>query len=188
MAPPKRAAENDRSRWMFIALNPFRTAVPFGDKTTWNLTGLSPERDCGSKRVNRLWYEHNKRERPAGIVRKGRIMLLDCARVVQTGSHVHRFVSRPTRAAVSARSPVCCCNHHLINYFDRQLLLSSLTLQEGGGSRPILYNTPCIIIPGWYTIKLLLLFLPSIWQCAAWSSTWITHNFPENKKNLGNKK
>ena len=28
---------------------PFRTAVPFGDKTTWNLAGLSPERDCGSK-------------------------------------------------------------------------------------------------------------------------------------------
>ena len=34
-------------------INPFRTAVPFGDKTTLNLTGLSPERDCGSKRVNR---------------------------------------------------------------------------------------------------------------------------------------
>ena len=33
-------------------INPFRTAVPFGDKTTLNLTGLSPERDCGSKRVN----------------------------------------------------------------------------------------------------------------------------------------
>ena len=38
---------------MFIIgpINPFGTAVPFGDKTTWNLTCLSPERDCGSKRV-----------------------------------------------------------------------------------------------------------------------------------------
>ena len=33
-------------------LNPFRTAVPFWGQSTWNLTGLSPQRDCGSKRVN----------------------------------------------------------------------------------------------------------------------------------------
>ena len=33
-------------------VNPFRTAVPFWGQTTWNLTGLSPKRDCGSKRVN----------------------------------------------------------------------------------------------------------------------------------------
>ena len=29
-------------------LNPFRTAVPFWGQTTRSLTGLSPERDCGS--------------------------------------------------------------------------------------------------------------------------------------------
>ena len=35
--------------------NPFRTtAVPFWGQTTWNLTGLSPKRDGGSKRVNTL--------------------------------------------------------------------------------------------------------------------------------------
>ena len=32
-------------------VNPFRTAVPFWGKNTWNLTGLSPKRDRGSKRV-----------------------------------------------------------------------------------------------------------------------------------------
>ena len=35
------------------AINPFRTAVPFWGQTTWTLNGLSPKRDCGSKRVNR---------------------------------------------------------------------------------------------------------------------------------------
>ena len=30
----------------------FRTAVPCWGQTTYNLTGLSPKRDCGSKRVN----------------------------------------------------------------------------------------------------------------------------------------
>ena len=28
-------------------------SLPFWGQTTWNLTGLSPERDCGSKRVKR---------------------------------------------------------------------------------------------------------------------------------------
>ena len=31
---------------------PFRTAVPFWGQTAWSLTGLSPKRDYGSKRVN----------------------------------------------------------------------------------------------------------------------------------------
>ena len=31
-------------------LNPFRTAVPFRGQTDWNLSRLSPKRDCGSKR------------------------------------------------------------------------------------------------------------------------------------------
>ena len=47
------------------ALNPFRTAVPFGDKTPLNLAGLSPERDCGSKRVNvKLYFSHDQTTRP----------------------------------------------------------------------------------------------------------------------------
>ena len=33
-------------------INPFRTAVPLWGQITWNLSGLSPKRDCGSKRVN----------------------------------------------------------------------------------------------------------------------------------------
>ena len=41
----------DRRLRLKAAVNPFRTAVPFGDKTTWNLTGLSPERDCRSKTI-----------------------------------------------------------------------------------------------------------------------------------------
>ena len=32
--------------------NPFRTAVPFWGQTTRNLTGSSPKRDCGSKRLD----------------------------------------------------------------------------------------------------------------------------------------
>ena len=35
-------------------LNPFITAVPFWGQTTWNLNGLSPKRNCGSKRVKYL--------------------------------------------------------------------------------------------------------------------------------------
>ena len=35
-----------------LYFNPFRTAVPFWGQTTRNLSGLSPKRDCGSKRVN----------------------------------------------------------------------------------------------------------------------------------------
>ena len=34
--------------------NSFRTAVPFWGQTTWNLTGLSQKRNCGSKGVNGL--------------------------------------------------------------------------------------------------------------------------------------
>ena len=31
---------------------PFRTAVPFWGQITWNLSGLAPKRDCGSKGDN----------------------------------------------------------------------------------------------------------------------------------------
>ena len=31
-------------------LNPSRTAVPFWGQSTWNVSGLSPKRDCGSKK------------------------------------------------------------------------------------------------------------------------------------------
>ena len=34
-------------------LDPFRTAVPFWGQTTWKLSGLSPKRDCRSKRVKK---------------------------------------------------------------------------------------------------------------------------------------
>ena len=43
-----RAFEKKHDTWR---LNPFRTAVPFWGQTTSSLTGLSPKRDCGSKRV-----------------------------------------------------------------------------------------------------------------------------------------
>ena len=39
---------------MRVGLTPFRTAAPFWGQSTWNLTGLSPLRDCGFKRVNSL--------------------------------------------------------------------------------------------------------------------------------------
>ena len=32
-------------------VNPFRTAAPFWGPITWNLSGLSPKRDCGSEGV-----------------------------------------------------------------------------------------------------------------------------------------
>ena len=34
-----------------LILTPFRTAVPFWGQTTWSLSGLSPKRGCGSKKV-----------------------------------------------------------------------------------------------------------------------------------------
>ena len=37
--------------WSIELLNPFRTAIPFWGQTTWILSGLSPKRDCRSKRV-----------------------------------------------------------------------------------------------------------------------------------------
>ena len=42
--------------WLLVALNPFRTAVPFWGQTTWKWSRVSPKRDCGSKRVNRRVY------------------------------------------------------------------------------------------------------------------------------------
>ena len=59
--------KSSRSRYIYIPLlyksvnalgpseskiNPARTAAPFLGQTAWNLTGLSPKRDCGSKRVD----------------------------------------------------------------------------------------------------------------------------------------
>ena len=44
-------AGDDVATTISPALNPFRTAVPFCGQTTSNLTGLSPKRVCGSKRV-----------------------------------------------------------------------------------------------------------------------------------------
>ena len=40
------------SRYPFVPLNPFRTAVPFRGQTACSLSGFSPKRECGSKRVN----------------------------------------------------------------------------------------------------------------------------------------
>ena len=40
-----------RSECSPVGVNPFRTAVPFWWQITWNLTRLSPERDCGSEGV-----------------------------------------------------------------------------------------------------------------------------------------
>ena len=34
-----------------LSLTPSRTAVPFWGQTTWSLRGVSPTRDCGSRRV-----------------------------------------------------------------------------------------------------------------------------------------
>ena len=43
-APPSREKKG-------CTLNPSRTAVPFWVETSWNLTDLSPKRDCSTKRV-----------------------------------------------------------------------------------------------------------------------------------------
>ena len=50
-----------------VRLIPFRTAVPFWGQTTWNLAGLSPKRDCGSKS-----YAINSRTRVIKYVLPGR--------------------------------------------------------------------------------------------------------------------
>ena len=42
-----------------LTVNPLRTAVPLWGQNTWNLIGLSPERDCGSRRVNTNNITHN---------------------------------------------------------------------------------------------------------------------------------
>ena len=44
----------------FPSHNPFRTAVPFWGQNTWKLTGLSPKRDCSSKRAKALKASINK--------------------------------------------------------------------------------------------------------------------------------
>ena len=49
-------------------VKPFRTAVPYRGKTTRNLSGLLPIRDCGSKRVNHtLLFWSSSRTRYVGI-------------------------------------------------------------------------------------------------------------------------
>ena len=55
----KRALKNDRipcamsTALTVFEVNPFGTAVPCWGQTAWNLSGLSPQRDCSTKRVNR---------------------------------------------------------------------------------------------------------------------------------------
>ena len=44
------SSETWRARRRSFALSPFRTAVPFWGQIPYNLTSLSPKRDCGSKR------------------------------------------------------------------------------------------------------------------------------------------
>ena len=46
-----------------IRINPFRTAVPFGDKTTQIPSSLSPKRDCGPKRGGVKVVDSNRRQR-----------------------------------------------------------------------------------------------------------------------------
>ena len=57
--------------------NPFRTAVPFWGQNTWNLTGLSPKQNCGSKRVKKTgnlwptsrWSQPRRRRHVSGVWR-----------------------------------------------------------------------------------------------------------------------
>ena len=52
-------------------LNPFRTAVPIQGQLAWNLSGLSPKRDCGSKgrtrKVLSLWHTHGSAPRSSHL-------------------------------------------------------------------------------------------------------------------------
>ena len=48
--------------------DPFRTAVPFGGQTTWNLSGLSPKRHSSSKKGQPLICDHKKRAIAAATV------------------------------------------------------------------------------------------------------------------------
>ena len=47
-------------------INPFRTAVPFWEQSTWNLIGLSPKWYCSSKRVDTCLENHNLIWSPLG--------------------------------------------------------------------------------------------------------------------------
>ena len=57
---------NRKKTWR---LNPFKAAVPLWGQTTYNWTGLSPKRDCGSKRVKRGFGRTQKDRSP----RTGRV-------------------------------------------------------------------------------------------------------------------
>ena len=43
------------TEYQVYCVSPFRIAVPIWGQTTWNLSGLSPERDCSPERVECLW-------------------------------------------------------------------------------------------------------------------------------------
>ena len=50
------AVEGEGSRkYIAIAIIPLRTAVPFWGQTTYNLHELSPQWECGAKRVNNYY-------------------------------------------------------------------------------------------------------------------------------------
>ena len=51
-------------QWYTFSLSPLRTGVPSGGQSTQELSGLSPRRDCGSKRVRPVFV--------GGISSKGR--------------------------------------------------------------------------------------------------------------------
>ena len=62
------------ARFLENGLNPFRTAIPFWGQTTWNLSALSPTRDCRSIRVlnvERFFFEGSRPGLPenASLVR-----------------------------------------------------------------------------------------------------------------------
>ena len=61
--------------------------------------------------------------------------------------------------------------------------------RDWGEGQPVLIFTPRVggfRVHRGFRLLIFLLFniiIPlAIWQCAAWSSTWITHNFPEKRR------
>ena len=60
-----RTLKKNIKRWLYshsggtAILTRLRLQSRFGDKQTWNLSGLSPQWDCGSKRVNTTPWEAN---------------------------------------------------------------------------------------------------------------------------------
>ena len=110
----------------------FRTAVPFWWQTTWNLTGMSPKRDCGSKRVKGLKIWRLQRRRPLLLLLRDWREIMSLCEFVRVraangwtqGFHGHRCFWAPTLKFIPRCPYIYINSNPFILNIDVQMVLT----------------------------------------------------------------